>query len=184
MRGYLRRRAALARFVRCRGINDHPSCVCIQSAFSALPALVILFTARHPPRGSSLRMRGFPSGIDSGVKGIKSLSISGIPERRRPRYIYGAQFTPLLTVRRFTNLAAVGFSFYCALYRGEVWWNIVASFVPLLTKWDSRRECTRGIISQLDDTNDAKLAQRWWIQPRTQTLSLLEHLYYKIKNDV
>lgn len=127
MRGYLRRRVALARFVRCRGINDHPPCVCIQSAFSAPLALVILFTARRLPRGSSRRMQGFPSGIDSGAKGIKSLSISGIPSRRRrrPRYIYGAQFTPLLTVRRFTNLAVVGFSFYCALYRSEVWWNIV-----------------------------------------------------------
>lgn len=56
-----------------------------------------------------------------------------------------------------------------------------ASFVPLLTKRDARRECIRGIISQLDDTNDAKLAQCDGFNFVCKIHFSLEFLYYKIK---
>jgi len=65
-------------------------CVCIQSAFSA-PAAPSLYFLPHggPKKGWRVREReqGASPGIaGSSAKGIKSLSISGIPGRRGARF--------------------------------------------------------------------------------------------------
>lgn len=90
-RVYLRGRAARSALVRCWGINNHILCVCIQSAFSKPPpVLVILFTAWRS--SGELSMNAGPSVGNRlhSAKGIKLLSIFGIPgRRRRRRYVYG-----------------------------------------------------------------------------------------------
>lgn len=109
------------------------------------------------PSGNSPRMRGLPPGIDSSAKGIKSLSISGIPERRRrrrrhsPRLRRFTQFTRLLTVSRFTNLTPRWDTFYC-VQRRSLMKYCVASFV--LYYYEAGHNANNGAARRYD----AKLA--------------------------
>lgn len=124
MRGYLRRRAE-----RSLGAGE---LTIIPRAFaykvhSPRRRLSLSFLLRgRPPRGSpSANAGALRPGIDSGAKGIKSLSISGIPGRspstpgRPALHLLGAQFTPVTDSWRVNKLGRGGiFVLYCALYRG------------------------------------------------------------------
>lgn len=162
MGSYLRRRAALARspeeLTIIPPVRLHTKCI-LRAAGSRYP----FYCAASSSGELSGEYGTFRPGIDPGAKGIKSLSISGIPRRcrRRPRLHLQRSIYPVTDSSQVRKLGRGGiFVLLRLVQRRSLMKYCTASFVPLLTKRDAWRKCTRGIISQLDNTNDAKLAQR------------------------
>ena len=107
------------------------------------------------PPGNSSRMRSLPPGIDSSAKGIKSLSISGIPGRRRwrrwRRHSLRLQALNLLRYWRYAGLQTLhrgGIRFIARCYTEAKFDEILCSIVCLLLL--IRRNMKR-IMVRLDD---------------------------------